>query len=91
MVRMSGDLPIPVIRSQIASGVEIIVHLTRGADGARRVEEICEITGFDGSEISMQPLYRADMKGALKKCGGLLHTEKRDRFYEYRKRNERLY
>ena len=88
MVRMGSDLPIPVIRGQIASGVEIIVHLTRDASGARRVEEICEITGFDGAEISMQTLYGQDASGTLRKRGELYHTEKRDRYHEYKKHFE---
>ena len=90
MVRMGSDLPIPVIRSQIASGVEIIVHLMRDASGSRRVEEICEITGFDGTDISMQTLYRLDAAGSLQKRGELYHTEKMKRYYEYKKHYEKL-
>ena len=44
MVLMGVQLPLEAIRRQIASGIEILVHLGRGEDGSRRVEEIAEIT-----------------------------------------------
>ena len=48
MVLMGVQLPLEAIRRQIASGIEILVHLGRGEDGSRRVEEIAEITGDGG-------------------------------------------
>lgn len=84
MVRMGMDLPIPVIRSQIASGVELIVHLCRDAYGKRKVEEIAEITGFDGTNVEMHSLYRMGADGKLCKRDDLVHTEKRDKYYEFK-------
>ena len=91
MVRMGMDLPIPVIRSQIASGVEIIVHLCRDSAGLRKVSEISEISGFDGSEIQMHSLYFRNKEDVLIKKDELIHTDKRDRYYEYRKSRKGVY
>lgn len=65
MVRMGIDLPVPVIRRQIASGVEILVHLTRDRTGRRMVEEIAEITGMAGEEVQIHTLYGRDERDQL--------------------------
>lgn len=80
MVRMGIDLPVPVIRQQIAAGVEIIVQLSRDAAGKRRVEQICEIDGFDGSEIKMNTLYQTDRRGQLVKKNNIIHAEKLEKY-----------
>ncbi|MGA3513534.1 ATPase, T2SS/T4P/T4SS family, partial [Lactiplantibacillus plantarum] len=52
MVLMSGlELPLPAIRRQIASAVEIIVHLGRLRDGSRKVLQISEIRDYVDGEI----------------------------------------
>lgn len=76
MVRLGMELPIPVIRQMIATGIEIIVQLYRDQRGRRRVEKICEIKEFDGSEIVINTLYQRNAKGELVKTGELLHSEK---------------
>jgi pilus assembly protein CpaF len=58
MVLMGMELPIIAIRQQIASGIDIIVHLGRLADRSRRVLEITEITGMRDGEITLSPLYQ---------------------------------
>ena len=65
MVRMGADLPIPVIRQQIAAGVDLIVQLYRDGTGKRMVREIAEITGLCGDEIRLQTLYERDSSGRL--------------------------
>jgi pilus assembly protein CpaF len=57
MVLMGMDLPLAAVRRQIASGVDIIVHLGRLRDKSRRVIEIVEIMGFEDGEIITKPLY----------------------------------
>jgi pilus assembly protein CpaF len=57
MVLMGMDLPLAAVRRQIASGVDIIVHLGRLRDKSRRVMEIVEIMGFEDGEITTKPLY----------------------------------
>ncbi|MDV7269946.1 CpaF family protein [Thioclava sp. A2] len=58
MVTMIGaDLPLSAIRSQVAAGLQIVVQLARLADGTRRVLSISEITGLEGSVVSMQDIF----------------------------------
>lgn len=58
MVTMIGlDLPVSVIRSQIASGLNVVIQLNRLSDGSRRVMSISEITGMEGSTITMQDIF----------------------------------
>ena len=58
MVGMAGfDLPIWVIRKQIASAVHIVVQTARLSGGARKVMKISEVTGMEGEVISMQDIF----------------------------------
>lgn len=71
MVLMAGmDLPLAAIREQIASAVEIIVQQARSADGRRRLVEITEVTGTEGSRVLMQPLFRW-RHGVFEDCGNV--------------------
>ena len=63
MVLMGMDLPLHAIRQQIASGIDVIVHLGRLPDRSRKVLEITEITGFREGEIILSPLYQLQQKG----------------------------
>ena len=74
MVLMGVQLPLEAIRRQIASGIEILVHL--GRDGSRRVEEIAEITGMEEDEIKTVSLFRREYGRGLQKTGELVHREK---------------
>lgn len=58
MTLMAADLPLPGVRGQIASAIDILVHLGRLRDRSRRVLEIMEVTGFSDGEIQLNPLYR---------------------------------
>ena len=57
MVLMGMELPLAAIRQQIASGVDIIVHLGRLRDKSRKVLEIVELTGYKNDEILLNPLF----------------------------------
>ena len=58
MIAMIGlDFPISAIRSQIASGLNIVVQLSRLSDGNRRVMSISEVTGMEGNTITMQDIF----------------------------------
>lgn len=83
MVRMANDIPIPVIRSQIAAGIEIIVQLYRDIKGIRRVEKISEVTGADGDMVKMHMLYERDIRERLVKKDELQKTAKRDKYRKY--------
>ncbi len=65
MVLYGLDIPIQAIRGQIASALDIIVHLSRMKDKSRKVIEISEITGMDNGNIVMEPVYlfEDDVKG----------------------------
>ncbi len=57
MVLMGMDMPLPAIRQQIASAIDLIVHIGRWKDGSRKVLEIAELRGIDRGEIRLEPLY----------------------------------
>lgn len=57
MVMMAMDLPLPAIRGQIASGIDIIVHLGRLRDKSRKLLEIVEVLGYEEGEIKTSVLY----------------------------------
>lgn len=81
MVRMGMDLPLPVIRSQIASGIDILVHLGRLRSGKRCVLSIAEIVGIQEGEILINELfsYREQagaQRGSVISVGKLVHEEK---------------
>ena len=63
MVLMGMDIPLDAVRRQIASAVDIIVHLGRLRDGSRKVMEISEVMGVVKGEIKLQKLYEFEDKG----------------------------
>lgn len=79
MVLQGADgLPLEAIRQQIASAVDIIIHLSRLRDKSRKTMEITEVTGYENGEIQLNPLYRfqEDENSTLEKVSGaLLRTE----------------
>lgn len=79
MVLMGMDLPLSAIRQQIASGIDVIVHLGRLPDKSRRVLEIVELDGIRDGEIMLSPLYQLkECEGDWKLCsvGSLKHIGK---------------
>lgn len=85
MVLMGMELPLGAIRQQIASGVDVIVHLGRLRDKSRRVLEITEIAGCENSEIRLNPLFvfeetgedsQGNVIGRLERKGALMHENK---------------
>jgi pilus assembly protein CpaF len=64
MVMMAGfDLPIRVIREQIASAINVIIHTSRLRDGSRKVMSVDEVTGMEGDVIVMQELFAYRLQG----------------------------
>ena len=57
MVLMGCDMPLSAIRAQIASAIDIMVHLGRVRDGSRKVLEITQISGFENGAIHLCPLF----------------------------------
>lgn len=58
MVLIGMDLPLPAIERQIASGLDIIVHLGRLRDKSRKVLEVTEVLGYWDGQIHLQTIYR---------------------------------
>ena len=85
MILMSADLPVSAIRRQIASGIDLIIHLGRMRDKSRKVLEIMEIEGMNREEIVLNQIFQfrevsdqkeERVKGELKRSGKLIHVYK---------------
>ena len=84
MVLMGAEIPLPAIRQQIASGIDIIVQLGRLRDKSRKLLEITEVLGLEDNEIQLNPLYRfkeieevnGRIVGQWEKVGNLINQDK---------------
>ena len=73
MALMAGmDLPVRVIREQMASALDLIVHLSRLRDGSRRVTHVSEVMGMEGDVIVLQDLYMFDYSMGIDADGRFL-------------------
>ncbi len=64
MVLMAGmELPLKAIREQVASAIELVVHMSRMRDGTRKVVQVAEVQGMEGDSIVMQDLFMFDQTG----------------------------
>ena len=70
----ASGLPLEAIRQQIASAVDIIIHLSRLRDKSRKTMEITEVVGYENGKIILNPLYvfEEDEKSKLGKVSGCL-------------------
>lgn len=77
MVLMGMSLPLEAVRRQIASGIDLMVHLGRQKDKSRKVLEITEVLGYENGEVKLQTLFLwdKDMR-CLRKINELYHKEK---------------
>jgi pilus assembly protein CpaF len=85
LVLMAGmDLPLKIVRQQIASAVDVIVQQTRLADGSRKVTYITEVQGMEGDVIVMQDVFVFEQTGVVegKIQGRLKATGIRPKFVE---------
>jgi len=77
------DMPLPAVRSNIASALDFVVFLARLADGSRRVLQISEVTGQELDKILMADLFTRELRrGAGGLEGDLRPTGAIPRFYE---------
>ena len=84
MVLMGMEIPLSAIRRQIASAIDVVIHLGRLRDGSRKVLKLVEIIGYEDGEIQMQTLYEFEeqgmnegkVQGAWVKQNELQHREK---------------
>ncbi len=73
MVLMSGlDLPVRAIREQVASALDVIIHLTRLSDGTRRVTQISEVQGMENEIVTMQDIFAFDYSMGMDEKGSYL-------------------
>ena len=63
MVLMGMELPVSAIRAQIASGIDVLVHLGRLRDRTRKVLDIMELDGMSQGEIRLNPIYHFEETG----------------------------
>lgn len=63
MVLSTSQIPLDAVRKQIASAIDIIIHLSRLRDRSRKVVEICEVTGMEDGEIQLSQLFRFNQEG----------------------------
>lgn len=83
MVLSAAELPIEVIRSQISSAIDIMIHLSRFRDNSRKVVEVSEIVGVQDGKVELNPLYqfveegenhRGKILGSLKPTGNAMRN-----------------
>ena len=85
MVLMAGmDLPLRAIREQVASAINLIVHVARMRDGSRRIVQVSEVAGMEGDTVLLQDIYLFKEQGTRdgKLLGRLEPTGVRPRSYE---------
>jgi pilus assembly protein CpaF len=64
MVLLGGvELPLRVIREQVAASIDVIVHLTRDATGKRNVQTLTEVVGMEGEVVSTADLFARSADG----------------------------
>ena len=82
----AAGLPLPAIRQQIASAVDIIIHLARLRDKSRRTVEITEVLGYEDGEIKLNPLYvfEEDENSTLEKVSGSLKRTENPLINDYK-------
>jgi pilus assembly protein CpaF len=64
MTLMAGtELTLHAIREQVASAIELVVHMARLRDGSRKVVKVSEVQGMEGEAITMQDIFIFDQTG----------------------------
>ena len=85
MVLMAADLPLAAVKHQIASALDLMIHVSRMRDRSRKVVEISEVTGYEDGEVRLEAVYRfretpgagtKKVDGALEQVGELKRREK---------------
>lgn len=78
MVLMGAELPLEAIKNQIASAIDILIHLERLRDGSRKVVSIEEVVGYQKGEIKLSKIYEYDrQEKIIKKTGYNLQNKRK--------------
>ena len=83
MVLMAGfELPLKAIREQVASAIELVIHMERMRDGTRKVTQVAEVQDMEGDSVVMQDLFTFDQTGIQngRVIGSLKSTGLRPKF-----------
>lgn len=83
LVLMGMDLPLRAIQGLIASSIDILIHLERLKSGERRVTQIMELRGFDGTDYETACLFTLDKRDTLRAESGIGEEDKLYRYGEY--------
>lgn len=66
MILMAGmEIPIRAIREYIENAIHIVIHISRMADGKRKIVDISEVVGFEGDEIKLKQIFTFTQTGVL--------------------------
>ncbi|HKL10372.1 MAG TPA: CpaF family protein [Clostridia bacterium] len=64
MVLMAGlEIPLPAVREQIASAIDLIVYQSRFKDGSRRITNVTEVQGMEGNVVTLQDIFAYKVQG----------------------------
>ena len=77
MYLTDSQVSVDSVRNQIANAIDIFVHLRRDAKGRRYVEEVAEMTDYDGKDYKLNYLYKAGEDGVLSPTGNGLRDRER--------------
>lgn len=83
MVLMGVDMPVSAIRGQIASAIDIIIHLGRIRDGSRKLLEIDEVLGIEDGQVRMEKILMYDQETGSCPVGTLQNTKKLKEYGQY--------
>jgi pilus assembly protein CpaF len=77
MYLTDSQVSVDSVRNQIANAIDIFIHLRRDARGRRYVEEVAEMTDYDGRDYKLNFLYRTGEDGVLASTGNRLQDRER--------------
>ena len=80
MVLMGMDIPLSAIQRQIASGIDVLIHLGGNEKGERKVVEIMEVQGYENVQIVLNPLYVWQSGKGLTRVGDLKNRSEREKY-----------
>jgi pilus assembly protein CpaF len=74
---MAGmDLPLRAVREQVASAIDLIIHVSRMRDGSRRVTHVTEVLGMEGETVTLQDAFLFDYTAGVDSFGRFLGSAK---------------
>lgn len=78
MVLSGVEIPVVAIRSQIASAIDLFIHLEKIHGRGRRITEVCEVIGVEEGEVKLKPVYQYSFAGdALEKVNPEFYLKER--------------